>query len=112
MFFHFIRFRTLLSLLAALVLTACTAIENKPSNVDFARLSRIQEGMSKQEVINVLGPPDPSLTVLFQRRNELVLGWTFQEIGEPFNFHVLLDADKETVRSTMITPFRVIVDFH
>ncbi len=71
----------------------------------------IQAGMSKEEVLRTIGPPDPTLTIHFTRRNELTWGWTFQEIGDPNYFFVILDADKGTVRSTMVAPFRVIVDF-
>jgi len=106
MFSH-IQLKFLLPLLAAIFLAACSSMATRP-----AQHSRIQSGMSKQEVINILGAPDPTLTIAFPRRHEFSYGWTFHDIGEPYNFYVIFDAEKETVRSAMIVPFRVIVDFH
>ncbi|MBS1196937.1 MAG: hypothetical protein H6R18_722 [Proteobacteria bacterium] len=107
MFRHIVQFKLLLPLLAAMILAACSGME-----IRTPQHFRIQSGMSKQEVISILGPPDPTLTIAFPRRHEFSYGWTFHDIGEPYNFHVLFDAEKETVRSAMIVPFRVIVDFH
>lgn len=62
--------------------------------------ARIQPGMSKAEVLQILGPP--AQTVYFAARDELVYDWTYQEMADPAHFLVLFDASKETVRASMI----------
>lgn len=67
--------------------------------------SRIQPGMSKDEVLRILGPSYPNWTVYFERRDELVWEWRFcDDWHEPSRFDVLFDNSKGTVRSTMSIP--------
>lgn len=79
--------------------------------LDPQNLALIQPGMTKEQVLRILGPSDPALTIHFERRNELAWDWVFQDGGEPAHFIVLFDATQGTVRTTMIAPFRVILDF-
>ncbi len=70
--------------------------------LDEAGFARIRPGMNKDEVLRVLGPPDPSRSVYFERRDELVWDWRFCEMrGTPGHFLVLFDATAGTVRSTL-----------
>jgi hypothetical protein len=64
--------------------------------------ARIRAGMSKEQVLRVLGPPEPSLTVYFKARDELVWDWRYCQIfGYPAHFLVLFDGTSGAVRSTM-----------
>jgi hypothetical protein len=64
--------------------------------------ARIRAGMSKEQVLRVLGPPEPSLTVYFKARDELVWDWRYcQIVGNPAHFLVLFDGTSGAVRSTM-----------
>lgn len=64
--------------------------------------ARIRAGMTKDEVLRVLGPPDHSLSVYFKARDELVWDWRYCQIfGSPAHFFVLFDGTAGTVRSTM-----------
>lgn len=75
------------------------SIENVLEEKAFAR---VRAGMSKDQVLRVLGPPDPSLTVYFKARDELVWDWRYCQIyGSPAHFLVLFDATSGAVRSTM-----------
>ena len=105
-----IRLKNMLVPILFFFLTGCASVGGGVP--ESSSLARIQPGMSKGQVLLILGQPDPTLTIAFPRRHEFSYGWTFHDIGEPYNFHVLFDAEKETVRSAMIVPFRVIVDFH
>jgi hypothetical protein len=68
-----------------------------------AGLARIRPGMTKDEVLRVLGAPDYSRTVYFKARDELVWDWRFRSaIGEPSRFLVLFDNTLGTVRSAII----------
>ena len=68
-----------------------------------AGLARIRPGMTKDEVLRALGPPDYSRTVYFKARDELVWDWRFRSaIGEPSRFLVLFDNTLGTVRSAII----------
>ncbi len=64
--------------------------------------SRIQAGMSKDQVLRALGPPEPSWTVYFKARDELVWEWRYcNQWGQSARFNVLFDGGSESVRSTM-----------
>jgi hypothetical protein len=64
--------------------------------------ARIKPGMTKSEVLRILGPSDPSGTAYFKRRDELVWEWRYcDEWNVAARFEVLFDGTKETVRSTM-----------
>ena len=63
---------------------------------------RIRAGMSKDEVLHVLGPPDYSRSVYFKARDELVWDWRFCRIyANSGRFLVLFDGASGAVRSTM-----------
>lgn len=75
------------------------SIENVLDNKGFAA---IRAGMSKDEVLRTLGPPDPAGTAYFARRDELVWEWRFCDAwSEPARFYVLFDGSSGKVRSTM-----------
>ena len=62
---------------------------------------RIQPGMTKNQVLRILGPSDPAGTAYYQRRDELVWEWRYcDEWNVAARFEVLFDGSRETVRST------------
>ena len=64
--------------------------------------SGVQAGMSKDQVLRALGPPEPSWTVYFKARDELVWEWRYCDPwGQLARFDVLFDGSREIVRSTM-----------
>lgn len=68
-----------------------------------AGFARIRPGMTKEEVLRVLGPPDYSRTVYFKARDELVWDWRFRaDSAAPARFLVLFDSTLGTVRSAII----------
>ncbi|MBZ0096023.1 MAG: outer membrane protein assembly factor BamE [Sulfuricella sp.] len=70
--------------------------------MDRSAFTRIQAGMSKEQVLRILGPSWPGWTVYFKARDELVWEWRYcDEWNELARFDVLFDAGKETVRSTL-----------
>ena len=67
--------------------------------------ARIRAGMSKDEVLRLIGPPDYGQSAYFKARDELAWDWRFREVyGNPARFIVLFDATAGTVRSTLILP--------
>lgn len=79
----------------------------EPSNFE-----KIHAGMSKEEVLRILGPSDPTQKIRFPRRNELAMSWVFQDNNDLSYFIVLFDAEKEIVRTSLIVPFRVVAELH
>lgn len=76
--------------------------ENVLSPKHFAKL---RAGMSKEEVLRALGPPDPLRTVYFAARDELVWDWRWcDDYAEPARFYVLFDGTSGTLRTTMSQP--------
>ena len=64
--------------------------------------SRIAAGMNEEQVLRVLGPPEPSWTLYFKARDELVWEWRYcDDWNEPARFNVLFDATQAVVRSTL-----------
>lgn len=62
----------------------------------------IRAGMSKDQVLRALGPPQPGWTVYFKARDELVWEWRYcDDWNSAARFDVLFDGSKEIVRSTM-----------
>ncbi|MBU1237692.1 MAG: hypothetical protein KJ634_03640 [Gammaproteobacteria bacterium] len=62
----------------------------------------IAANMSADEVLRRLGPPEPSWTAYFSRRNELVWVWRYcDDWHQLARFDVLFDATARRVRSTM-----------
>jgi hypothetical protein len=75
------------------------SIENAMDTKTFAR---IRSGMTKSQVLKILGPSEPSWNAYFKVRDELVWVWRYcDEWNELARFNVLFDAGKEEVRSTM-----------
>ena len=64
--------------------------------------SRIQAGMNKEDVLKVLGPPEPSWTMYFKARDELAWEWRYcDDWNELARFDVLFDNTTGIVRSTL-----------
>lgn len=75
------------------------SIENVLDETVFAR---IQAGMTKEQVLRVLGPPDSLRTAYFKARDELVWDWRACTYNVNMQrIYVLFDATAGTVRSTM-----------
>jgi hypothetical protein len=73
--------------------------------LDLPHLAQVAPGMSKEQVLRTLGPPDERLTVYFAARDELAWDWRFIEgFQQPMRMIVLFDATAGTVRSTMYQP--------
>lgn len=70
--------------------------------MDLEAFAKVQPGMSRGEVLRILGPSDPGQTVLFTARRELDWGWRYcDDWGATAHFYVLFDQDSGFVRSTM-----------
>lgn len=64
--------------------------------------ARIRAGLTKEQVLRVLGPPDHSRTIYFKARDELVWDWRIcANFGVSARFLVLFDNTSGAVRSTM-----------
>ncbi len=64
--------------------------------------SLIQAGMSSDDVLRLLGPPQPAWTVYFKGRDELAWEWRYcDEWNKLARFAVLLDGSTRIVRSTL-----------
>ena len=64
--------------------------------------SRIKPGMTKDQVLHILGPSNPDWTEYFKARDELVWEWRYcDDWATAARFDVLFDNSKGTVRSTM-----------
>lgn len=64
--------------------------------------AQIHAGLTKEQVLRVLGPPDYNRTVYFKARDELVWDWRFCSVyGIPARFQVLFDGTSGTVRSAI-----------
>jgi len=73
--------------------------------LDEQTFARIRAGMTKNEVLRLIGPPDYSRSAYFRARDELAWEWRFREVyGNPAHFAVLFDATAGSVRNTMILP--------
>lgn len=73
--------------------------------LDERHLATISAGMTKEEVLRILGPSDTRLTVYFKARDELVWDWRYRaHSGEIMRMMVLFDAASGKVRSTMVLP--------
>jgi hypothetical protein len=73
--------------------------------LDMAHFARIQAGMSKEEVLRVLGPPGPLWTQTYSRSNTLAWSWLFCDSASLQNFFdVMFDATTGVVRSTEQRP--------
>ena len=77
-------------------------LQSNANVLDEAGLARIRPGMTQEQVLRVLGPPDYSRTAYFKARDELV--WDWRACTYNLNIqrlYVLFDATSGTVRSTM-----------
>lgn len=61
---------------------------------------QIKPGMTKEQVLRLIGPPEQSWTIYFEARDELSWDWRYQDNSELAHFIVLFDATRGTVRST------------
>jgi len=65
-------------------------------------LDTIVAGMSEADVVRRIGPPVPEWTANFDARNERALEWRYcSDHSEIARFDVLIDRDRNTVRSSM-----------
>jgi hypothetical protein len=70
--------------------------------LDDAGFAQIHAGLTKEQVLHILGPPDYSLTVYFKARDELVWDWRICSVfGVASRFQVLFDGTSGTVRSAI-----------
>lgn len=77
-------------------------LERIENVLDMASFARIQPGMTQDEVLQLIGPPQPQWTAYFKARDELVWEWRYCDSWrEAARFDVLFDGTKKTVRSTM-----------
>ena len=77
-------------------------LQSNVNVLDAAGLASIRPGMTKEQVLRVLGPPDESRTAYFKARDELV--WDWRACTDNANIqrvYVLFDATAATVRSTL-----------
>lgn len=73
--------------------------------LDTEHLAKIRAGMSKDDVLRILGPSDPNCTVYFEARDELAWDWRYRAISsEAMRMIVLFDATSGKVRSTLVQP--------
>ena len=74
-------------------------IENVLDDKNFAR---IKAGMTKDEVLHILGPSYSVWTVYYKSRDELAWEWRYcDDTSKTARFDVLIDNSKSTVRSTI-----------
>lgn len=70
--------------------------------LDAEHFAAIQPGMSKEQVLRRLGPPQPHWTVYFEARDELAWEWRYCDSwNAAARFAVLFDGTRGTVRSTL-----------
>jgi hypothetical protein len=73
--------------------------------LDEQTFARIRAGMTKDEVLRLIGPSDSGRSAYFKARDELAWEWRFREVyGNAARFVVLFDASSGRVRSTLILP--------
>jgi hypothetical protein len=69
--------------------------------LDSAHFARVQAGMSKDQVLRILGPSGSLWTQTFSRSNELAWSWLFcNDWNAQEFFDVMFDASTGIVRST------------
>jgi len=69
--------------------------------LDSAHFARIQPGMGEDEVLRLLGPPQPQWEAYFEARDERVWEWRYCDSWhEPARFNVLFDGTTRRVRTT------------
>ena len=77
-------------------------LQSNANVLDEAGFARIRPGMTQEQVLRVLGPPDYGRTAYFKARDELVWDWRACTYNVNIQrLYVLFDATAGTVRSTM-----------
>ncbi len=77
-------------------------LENVLESRHFAR---IQPGLTQEQVLRLIGPPNPYWSVHFEARNELAWEWQFcDDWSKLARFGVLFDAQTGIVRSAYQRP--------
>jgi len=67
--------------------------------------AKIVAGMSKEEVLRLIGPPIADRSTYSKARDELAWDWRYEEMPSELSyFSVLFDATRGTVRSTLVIP--------
>ncbi|MDE2598087.1 MAG: hypothetical protein KGL40_00535 [Rhodocyclaceae bacterium] len=70
--------------------------------LDMQHFSKIQPGMSMDDVLREIGPPFAPWTIYFKARDELVWEWRYCDSwNAAARFNVLFDGTSKLVRSTM-----------
>lgn len=70
--------------------------------LDENHFAGIRPGMTQDQVIQVLGPPQPAWTAYFAARDELAWEWRYCDLwNAAARFDVLFDGTSKTVRSTL-----------
>lgn len=78
------------------------SIENVLTERYFAQIAA---GATQDEVLRLIGPPQPQWTAFFKARNELVWEWRYCDGGNLMaKFDVLFDATTQLVRTTYSRP--------
>jgi hypothetical protein len=73
--------------------------------LDMAHFAQIRSGMEMDEVLQLIGPPQPTWTVYFEARDELVWEWLYcDDQALQARFDVLFDGSSRRVRSTLSRP--------
>ena len=87
-------------------------LASRENVLDMQHFARIRPGMSKEEVLRIIGPPFPGWTQYFAARDELVWEWRWcDDYSEPARFNVLFDGTSGTVRSTQSMSERQVMPF-
>lgn len=70
--------------------------------LDESHFAAVVPGLDKDQVLRLLGPPQPHWTVYFKARDELAWEWRYCDAwNAAARFAVLFDATTEKVRSTV-----------
>lgn len=84
------------------VIGADGKLKNLENVLNTKNFAQIQPGMTKDQVLRLLGPSEPSWTAYYARRDELVWEWRYcNELNQLSRFDVLFDGSKSVVRSSM-----------
>jgi hypothetical protein len=80
-------------------------MRSKKNVLDMKHFAMIRAGMSKEEVLRILGPSQPQWTVYFKQRDELAWEWRYcDDSNYAVRFDVLFDNTSGKVRSTQSNP--------
>lgn len=74
-------------------------------------MGRIKPGLTKEDVLHLLGPSEPSWTAYSPALNELAWDWRYLENGKPAHFIVVFDNTTGLVRSSMIIVSQLIANY-